>query len=167
MNVIMLQFLGGGALILCSAWLKCHDASAILRLGRPKSQKLEAWIRVLTLTALSFTGIACIVDPLIPGSGCLTVAFRSDHPPYPTLAENLKLRLKPIGFQGESGGNRVTYADFDSNGSAEVLADMSLLETRVTVEVFDVTQPSKIIQSATVYISPFVRRQLFCKKIVL
>lgn len=167
MTDIIFQFVGGGALIFCSAWLKLHDIAEILRLGHPKSPKLKAWVHVLMLTALTFTGIACIVDPLIPGSACLTIEFHHDYSMYPTLPENLKVRLTPVGFFGQADGSRVSYADFDSMGSAEVLVDMALLETRVTIEVFDVTQPSRIIESTRVYVSPLVRRQLFCKRISL
>jgi len=70
-----------------------------------------------------------------------------------------------VGFLGQAGGDRTVDVPFDSDGSAQVLSDLALLETRVTVQIYDETQPSKMIESATVYISPFVRRQLVSKTI--
>jgi hypothetical protein len=81
------------------------------------------------------------------------------------MVENLQARITPVGLQGTAGGSRVVYTGFDRDGVAEVVSELTMFETRVTVEIFDLTQPSQTIKSSTVYISPFVKRQLITKTI--
>jgi hypothetical protein len=159
----ILQFIIGGILLCFFVWLKIHDLEmAAIQLGATKA---KTWIRTLARTALVLVAAACLLDPLIPGFANLTVKISTEHSTYPTLLENLRVRVVPVGFLGQAGGDRIAYAAFGSDGSAEVLCDLALLETRVTIQVFDQTQPSETIKSANVYISPFVRRQLVNKTI--
>ncbi len=165
MTDIILQFAAGGALLSFALWLKIHEFRKIFQLGAPSSPKLNAWIKTLSGAALSLIGAACMLDPLIPGSATLTIKVPSDASTYPTLLENLRVRVAPVGLLGQPGGNRISYAKFGDDGSAEVVSELSFLETHVTIQIFDETRPLEAVKSATVYVSPFVRRQLVTKTI--
>jgi len=159
-----IQFVVGGTLLCFLVWLKIHDFGKIVEVGTSRSPKVKAWIKTLTHVALGLIVSACLLDPLIPGFASLNIELPADLA-YPTLQENLRVRVIPLGLLGQSGGDRITYAAFDSEGFAEVLSHLTLLETRVEIQVFDQTQPLETIKSANVYISPFVRRLLVRKTI--
>jgi hypothetical protein len=161
------QFIGGGALLCFSAWLTIHDVVDLATVGASRLPMIKPLLKTLAHVALSLVAAACMLDPLIPGFACLTVKVPTDPSTYPTLLENLRVRVVPLSFRGQAGGDRISNAAFGRDGSAEVTPDLALLETRVMIEVFDETRPSEPIKSATVYISPFVRRQLICKTITL
>jgi hypothetical protein len=154
------QLLLGAGLVGFVVWLKTHDAQKIA------PAKLKPWIKIFAEIALSYIAIAAVLEPLIPGSPVLIV-----HLPNSTTAsrftDNLQVRATPVGLHGAAGGDRVIYAGFDSDGQALLVPELTLFETRVTIEVFDQSQPTQIIKSATVYISPFVKRQITNKTITL
>jgi hypothetical protein len=58
------------------------------------------------------------------------------------------------------------YSGFGADGSTQIVVKVAMLETHAMLEIFDETAPSEVIRSATVYINPFVRRQLLGKTIV-
>ena len=155
------QFIAGAALLCFSIWLKFHHFEVIVE----HSPKLKTWTRGLAQIALGLLAAACFIDPLIPGVANLTIEFPTVHSNYPTLFEHLRVRVAPVGLSGSAGGDRTIDAPFDRDGSVQVLPNLAWLETSVTIQVYDETQPSQVIKSANVYISPFVRRQLVSKTI--
>jgi hypothetical protein len=161
----ILQFLASGILVCLIVWLKFYHVERAVEVGAPRSPKLTAWIKAAAHVGLGLIAAGCLLDPLIPGEAGLTIKVSTDPSTYPTLLENLRARVIPVGFQGPAGGNRVAYAAFGRDGSAEVVADLALLETQVQIEIFDQTRPSELIKSTTVYLSPFVRRQLINKTV--
>jgi hypothetical protein len=154
------QVMVGAVLVGLVVWLKTHDAQKIA------PTRLKPWIKIFAEVALSYIAISAVLEPLIPGSPVLIVCL-----PHATTAsrflDNLQVRATPVGLHGAAGGDRVIYAGFDTDGKAVLVPELTLFETRVTIEVFDLSQPSQIVKSATVYINPFAKRQIINKTITL
>lgn len=155
----LVEFLIADALLCLIVWVKVHDAEK-LTAGRLKSA-----MKVIAEIVLSFIVVSAVLDPLVPGYPVLTIRIPVSATVPLGMLENLQARITPVGLQGTAGGSRIVYAPFDRDGVAEVVSELTMFETRVTVEIFDVTQPSQTIKSTTVYISPFVKRQLTTKTI--
>jgi hypothetical protein len=154
------QIIFGAGLVGFVVWLKMHDAHKVAPM------KLKPWIKIIAEIALSYIAIAAVLEPLIPGSPVLIVRLPSSTTAS-RFINNLQVRATPVGLYGGAGGDRVIYAGFDSDGKALLVPELVLFETQVTIEVFDVSQPAQIVKSATVYISPFVKRQITNKTINL
>jgi hypothetical protein len=154
MLATMIQFILGGGLLALLVWWKLTD---IVRVCTPNSKQRRVWLNAVVHVVVGFVVVGCLVDPLIPGSAGISVRAPKT---FPTLLDNLRVRIVPTGFLGEAGGNRISYAAFDSGGIAEITSEMSILETRIKVEVFDESQPLQMVAITSVYVSPFVRRQL-------
>ena len=156
----VMELVIGAVLLGLVVWIKYRDVDKLA------TTRMKPWTKIVAEIALSYIAIAAVLDPLVPGFPVLTV-----HLPSATVAsrllEHLRLRVTPVGLRGVPGGNRVTYASFDSRGKALIVPEMSMLETHVNIEVFDLTQPTQILDSATVYISPFAKRQITEKTVTL
>jgi hypothetical protein len=157
----LIQFVVGGCLLCFLVWLKLHDAQHLMPL------RLQPWTRKLGHVGLSVLAVSVLLDPIIPGSPSLTITVSTKASAYPTLLENLRVRVTPLGFRNAPGGDRVAYSAFDQNGTAHIRPNLAFLETRVAIEVFDLTRPLEVIRQSIVYVSPFVRCQLVTKTITL
>ena len=108
---------------------------------------------------------ACLLDPLVPGYAHLTVQIgeKSNAFPPTSLMSNLRLTVVPKGMTGQGGGDRIEHAPFDATGSTEVTSKLTLLETAVSLELYDQTRPTEVLRTVTVYVSPFVRQGMMSK----
>jgi hypothetical protein len=161
----LIQFFAGGALLWVLVRLDFEHFNDVLAVSFPSSPKWISWVRKMFHIALSVVAAMCLLDPLIPGNARLDISVSTEPTTFPTLLEPLEVRVAPAGIFGEAGGDRTEYRAFDGTGHTEVSSKMALLETTVTVQLYDETQPWKILRSTTTYISPFVRRQLIAKAI--
>jgi hypothetical protein len=164
MIAAIIQLVVGAVLLGCVVWVKLRDVDEAVEMATRRS-KLKQWRKALITIALSLLGTATLLDPLIPGIANLTVRVPTGRAAYRGLPEHLRVKVVPLGLRGLAGGDRISDAPFGSDGSVQIVASLSVMETHVTLEVYDETSPSVIIQSDTVYISPFVRRQLIGKTI--
>jgi hypothetical protein len=162
----VMQFIIGGALLCFLMCLRTRSLGELSHVEASRSQRLKAWTTAMAYTVLGLIGAAAILDPLIPGSANLTITVPNDTSNDPAL-RNLRVRVVPVGFLGQVGGDRISYAPFDRDGSAEVMCGLDSLETRVTIEIFDETRPAELIKTATIYISPFVRRHLIDSRVLI
>jgi hypothetical protein len=158
--LLLVQFLGAGGLLCLIVWLELRHAQELL------PQRFHPWAHKLAHIAISVFAVALLVEPIIPGTAGLTITVPV-HAPYPTLRENLRVRVAPVGIQGPAGGDRTVDAAFDNNGTVDVVSKIDPLETRVEVDVYDVTQPDQVLWHKLVWVSPFVRCQLLSKTITL
>jgi len=155
----LFQFGMAGALLWLVVRLKARDAEKLAPV------KLKPWIKTVAEIVLSFVAIEALIEPLIPGFAVITVRVPVTVAGSGSVLEHVQARVVPIGLHGPAGGDRIVYAIFDRDGVAEVVSELKFFETHVTIEVFDITQPEDVLKSATVYISPFVKRQLSSKTI--
>lgn len=154
-----------GALMLGGVLLvKLNDVDEVIELATRRS-KLKHWRRALITIALSLLGSATFLDPLIPGAANLTIRVPTGCGIYPGLSEHQRVKVLPLGLRGLAGGDRIADVSVGRDGSVHIVVTLAVLDTYVLVELYDETSPSVIIQSDTVYISPFVRRQLIGKTI--
>ncbi|HYA41035.1 MAG TPA: hypothetical protein VEF34_07010 [Syntrophobacteraceae bacterium] len=156
-----IEFAGGGIVLVLVFWGKL---AGLIDLLCPREWKqVRRRLQTASHLAVGFLAAACLLDPLIPGTAIITVQAPKT---FPTLQENLRVQIVPIGFCSPAGASRAGSADFDSRGVAEVRLRMRMFETRALVEIFDKSRPSQLVATKSVYISPFVRRQLTTKKIL-
>lgn len=162
----VVQFAVGSILLCILMALDREHLRTLIDACFPHSPKLQAWVKLTTKIALGMVAAACLLDPLIPGYAHLTISVPVDSAIYPTTAlmDNLRLRVAPTGIVGTAGGDRTEHVAFDGTGSTEVTAKMTFLETAVNLQLYDQTQPSQILRSVTLYVSPFVRQRMFSKK---
>jgi hypothetical protein len=166
MTATLCQMFLGGALLAFAVWLKLHDVRHVLWMCTARSP-MKDWIEIPTPIILGLLAVALIVDPLIPGVAGLTVRAATVRASYLGLPEHLRVRVAPLGLQGLAGGDRTCDAPLGDDGSVQIVANLALLETHVVLQLYDETAPAVILRSVTVYISPFVRRQLIGKTITL
>jgi hypothetical protein len=162
---VVIQPIVGAAGLCLITWIELRHFRKVMELGGSKWPQLVIWSKALAHIAIVFVATACFLDPLVPGVANLTIRFPTESSAYPTTLDNLQARVIPVGLLGQAGGDRISYAVFNVDGSAEVNANLSFLETAVQIQVFDQTRPTELVMSTTVYLSPFVRRQL-AKKVV-
>jgi hypothetical protein len=156
---VVLQFLLGGVLfVLAIAW-KLHDVRRGIVLAFRNSATVRAWSHFAGQVCLSLLAFYAIIDPLIPGTAIVEVHAPSK---FPTTADHLILRAIPVGFRGPAGGTRIITTRFDQSGLGTIQVHLELMETRLKLEVLDESMAEPVVTTKTVYISPFVRRQV-CK----
>jgi hypothetical protein len=158
--LLVAQFLGAGGLLCFVVWLELRHAQELL------PQRFHPWTHKLAHIAMSVFAVALLVEPIIPGTAGLTITVPVQTP-YPTLRENLRVRVVPVGIRGLAGGDRTIDAAFDNKGTVDVVSKIDPLETRVEIDVYDLTQPDQVLWHKVVWVSPFVRCQLLSKIITL
>lgn len=166
MTETMIQFGVGGLLLFALMVLDREHFRELMHACFPNSPKLQHWVKLTTKIAIIVGAATCWLDPLIPGSADLTVSVPDTSAIYAKtgVMDNLRLRVAPTGLAGSAGGERIDHVAFDATGSTEVTAKMTFLETALNLELYDQTDPSHILRSVNIYISPFVRQHMFSKK---
>jgi hypothetical protein len=153
----IIQFIVGGILLILLVWKKLNEFLDVFFSIFPWPPRIRVVLRSVVRAAVGLVAIACLVDPLIPGTACVTIYAPKR---LATPIDSLEVRVVPVGFSGPAGGNRTIYSGFDARGVAEIVADMGMFETRIKVEVFDQSRPSHVVAMTGAYVSPFVRRQI-------
>lgn len=156
MTATFFQFAASGALVCLVYWVKIHEFAVWA------PPRLQPWIKKATLTLLGTLALYLFIDPLIPGFARITITAPAC---YPTELQNLRVQVTPVGAAGEAGAERIVYRQFNFDGSVDVGVDLNILETEVSVAVYDITAPLQILYTTDVYLSPLVRRRLLSKKV--
>ena len=155
------EFIIGGGLLVSSVFVELRDALEFVPAKfRSRTEKV---IRMIIMTI----ALAVLLDPLISGTAGLTVTAHFAPASYPTLSENLRVRVIPVGARGAAGADRTVDAAFDKDGTVDVVSKIAVLETRVEIDVYDLTQPDRVLRHTVIWLSPFVRCQLLTKTVTL
>ncbi len=157
----------GALLLFVTTRQEMHHLGTFLLSMLPRKRPGRAWpecvLSALIRLLVGALGTLLFFDPLIPGTGIVTV-----HAPsiYSETLDNLRVRIMPIGLGETAGSNHIVFGKFDGSGQAAIPVSFQLFQVRASVEVFDRSQfQQPVVASVIVYVSPFVRRQITVKHI--
>ena len=163
MRELALHYFVASAILMLVVWVKVEHARQLARhlLGHrvesPHRRVVLLADHVMKAALVAFAAYI-FIDPLVPGSAHLRITA-----PMPTTTlDNLLIRVVPIGPKGPLAGAEPVFAYFDPGGNALLSASVGPLQSRVQIDVLDESLPgNQIVAQKSVYLSPFVRRQLW------
>jgi hypothetical protein len=113
--------------------------------------------RLIVYVAVTTLATIVLLDPLVSGTALADVEAPRT---FPTTIENLRVRAEPVGLHGPARGSRTVITTFAGNGVALLDLTFARLETRLRVDVFDITNPDVQVATAMMRVSPLMRRQV-------
>ena len=161
MLIEMIELLLGGILLVLAVSRKLHHLVSVIISILPVRchPALKRLLNAVVRFGVGVVGTACLIDPLISGTGILLV--RAPQGSSTTLSENLRVRIVPLSLLGPAGGDYIVVSQFDGRGMAAVPVSFHVFEVSAQVDVFDVSRPEPVVETKIVYVSPFVRRQIW------
>ncbi len=164
----IVQIVAGGLLLSLGIYWKGKEISEIVGtvLSSSHSNKPANIIKLCISLGVSITVSSIMVEPLISGNATIEVEAPAKER-LPTVLDNLRILATPVGLLGKPGAEARVTTRFDASGKAVVNINLAALQSRVELKVYDVASTKNIVAIKSLYISPFVRRQLSAIKVSL
>lgn len=163
-----MQIVIGGLLLSLTVCWKGKEVSELLKAivgkKRKPSIKIKSILKAIASLIVSIMIIAIVIEPFVGGVATIEI-MAPEKNKFPTVLENLRVRVAPVGLLGEAGGEQRVVEKFDRKGLAIIHVRFATFQSRIDIRVYDVTNPGDTVSVENAYVSPFVRRQLCALKV--
>ena len=156
------EFLFGGILLYWSIRSQLTWLSKIIEQYFATEVNKAYYAKMVIRLILAIVGAHLLLDPLIPGQPTIHVHAPTE---YPTVVENLRVRIAPIKFDGNVDPARISNNMFARDLAITKVVVFNVMEQRLHLKLYDVTQPKNPLGIRVVYLSPYIRRGLWDKHV--
>jgi hypothetical protein len=166
-QIVLVPYCLAGALVLFLVWLALRHIEQLLEqllqhLGVGTQTRVAAFRSTACRAVLATFAVILFVEPVVSGTAHVEI-----HAPdrLPTTVDHLSVQVTAVGLGGVAGGTRIVNAAFDDRGVASLDIPMLPFESRLNIDVLDGSLPNALVARRTVYVSPFVKRQVWSLEI--
>ncbi len=156
------EFLFGGILLYWSIRSQLTWFSKIFEKYFATEVNKLFYAKMVIRLILAIVGAHLLLDPLIPGQPTIHVHAPTE---YPTVFENLRVRIAPIKFDGNVDPARISNNIFARDSAITKVVVFNVMEQRIHLKLYDATQPKNPLGIRVVYLSPYIRRGLWDKHV--
>ncbi|MCF8057248.1 MAG: hypothetical protein K9K37_11505 [Desulfocapsa sp.] len=159
---IVFEFFFGSILLYWSIRSQLTWLSKIFEKYFDKEVNKAFYAKMVIRLILGLVGVHLLLDPLIPGQPTVHVHAPTE---YPTVVENLRVRIVPIKFDGNIDPARISSNIFAGDLAITKVVVFHVMEQRLHLRLYDVTQPENFLGRRVVYLSPYIRLGLWDKHV--
>ena len=159
---ITIEILLGGVLLYLSIRSQLSRITELFEKYFGRRERRTYFARITTRLILGLVGAHLLLDPFIPGQPTIHVYAPSK---FPTVLENLRVRIAPIKFDGNIDPTRTYHARFAKDSIVSAVVVFNILEQNIQLILYDETQPENPLGVRIVRLSPYVRRGFWDKHV--
>ena len=158
----LLEFALGGILLYASIRSQLSLFTGLLKRLFKRRHKWIAYVTLLVRLVLGIVAGHLLINPFIVGQAKIQICAPKK---YPTVLENLRVRISPLRPNGSIAPERLIYSKFSDNGCVSAIVTFHFFEQYVEAVVYDITQPKNSLFQRVERLSPYARRGLSDKQI--